>query len=74
MKTADKEKIRILSHINECRNEISDIENVHQYIYDQTAEVKARNKTILWWILIWPTSKTKAIEINSWKCLAKAQT
>jgi hypothetical protein len=48
---ADKEKVRILSHINECRNEISELENVHQYIYDQTAEVKARNKTILWWIL-----------------------
>ena len=47
----NKEKIRILSHINECRNEISELENVHQYIYDQTAEVKARNKTILWWIL-----------------------
>lgn len=47
----DKEKIKILSHINDCRNEISEIENVHQYIYDQTAEVKARNKTILWWIL-----------------------
>jgi len=47
----DQEKIRILSHINDARTEISDIENVHQYIYDQTAEVKARNKTILWWIL-----------------------
>ena len=47
-----KEKIRILSQINDSRNEISDIENVHQYIYDQTAEVKARNKTILWWILM----------------------
>jgi hypothetical protein len=49
--TADQDKIRILSQINDSRNEISDIENVHQYIYDQTAEVKARNKTILWWIL-----------------------
>jgi len=48
---ADKEKIKILSNINDCRNEISELENVHQYIYDQTAEVKARNKTILWWIL-----------------------
>ena len=48
---ADKEKIKVLSQIHDSRNEISDIENVHQYIYDQTAEVKARNKTILWWIL-----------------------
>ena len=47
----DEDKMRILSQINDSRNEISDIENVHQYIYDQTAEVKARNKTILWWIL-----------------------
>ena len=47
----DKEKMRILSQINDSRNEISDIENVHQYIYDQTAEVKARNKTILSWML-----------------------
>ena len=47
----DQEKIRILSQINDTRSEISEIENVHQYIYDQTAEVKARNKTILWWIL-----------------------
>ena len=50
-KEVETSKIRILSQINDSRNEISDIENVHQYIYDQTAEVKARNKTILWWIL-----------------------
>ena len=50
-KVVEASKIRILSQINDSRNEISDIENVHQYIYDQTAEVKARNKTILWWIL-----------------------
>ena len=48
---ADQDKIKVLSQINDARNEISDLENVHQYIYDQTAEVKARNKTILWWIL-----------------------
>lgn len=47
----NKEKIKILSQINDFRIEISEIENVHQYIYDQTAEIKARNKTILWWIL-----------------------
>ena len=48
---ASARKIQILTDINNFRTEISDIENVHQYIYDQTAEVKARNKTILWWIL-----------------------
>ena len=47
----NKRKLEILTQINECRAEISDIENTHQYIYDQTAEVKARNKTILWWVL-----------------------
>ena len=47
----NKRKIEILTQINESRSEISEIENTHQYIYDQTAEVKARNKTILWWVL-----------------------
>jgi hypothetical protein len=48
---SSRRKIEILTQINDARTEISEIENVHQYIYDQTAEVKARNKTILWWIL-----------------------
>lgn len=44
-------RLEIVSQMNDVRTELSDIENSQQYLFDQTAEVKARNKTILWWVL-----------------------
>ena len=47
----DNLKLDIVSQMNDVRTELYDIENSQQYLFDQTAEVKARNKTILWWVL-----------------------
>ena len=47
----DDSKLEIVSQMNDVRAELYDIDNSQQYLFDQTAEVKARNKTILWWVL-----------------------
>lgn len=46
-------KIRnnLLSKINDVNGEIVKIQNAYADIFDNTAEVKARNKTIEWWAL-----------------------
>jgi len=51
---SDAEKIEennILSKINEVRNELIELESQKASIFEQTAENRARNKTIMWWIL-----------------------
>ena len=41
----------ILEKMNEARSQIQDFENAQSNIFDQTAENRARNKTIMWWVL-----------------------
>jgi hypothetical protein len=41
----------LLSKINDINGEIVKIQNAYADIFDNTAEVKARNKTIEWWAL-----------------------
>jgi hypothetical protein len=48
---AQKKKNQALLRINEINLEITNIQNAYADIYDSTAEMKARNDTIEWWIL-----------------------
>jgi len=41
----------ILNEISETRKELQEIENYHSTLFDQTAENRARNQTIMWWVL-----------------------
>lgn len=54
IKTSEKtqeQKEGMLTEILLLRKELEDMENSYQYIFEQTAENKARNKTIMWWTL-----------------------
>jgi hypothetical protein len=41
----------ILTDITSTRKELQEIENYHSTLFDQTAETRARNQTIMWWVL-----------------------
>jgi len=44
-------KNELLVRINDVNSKLSSIENAYADIFDNTAEVKAKNKTIEWWVL-----------------------
>ena len=46
-----KEYKKTLTFLNEARKDLQEFETVQSTLYDQTAENRARNKTILWWVL-----------------------
>lgn len=48
-KTDDRNKL--LTKINHINGEITNIQNAYSDIFDNTAEIKARNKSIEWWAL-----------------------
>jgi hypothetical protein len=48
-KTDDRNKL--LTQINKINEEITTIQNAYADIFDNTAEIKARNKAIEWWAL-----------------------
>ncbi|MAH47461.1 hypothetical protein CMI37_16675 [Candidatus Pacearchaeota archaeon] len=41
----------LLLEISDIRRELTDIENSQSNIFDQTAENRAKNQTIMWWVL-----------------------
>ncbi len=41
----------LLIEVADIRRELSDIENSQSNIFDQTAENRAKNQTIMWWVL-----------------------
>ena len=41
----------LLVEISDMRRELTDIENSQSNIFDQTAENRAKNQTIMWWVL-----------------------
>ena len=41
----------VLTNINETKKELQQIENYQSTLFDQTAENRARNQTIMWWVL-----------------------
>lgn len=45
------EMTRLEKELTESRSTLTQFEMEQQSLYEQTAEVRARNKTILWWIL-----------------------
>jgi len=45
------EMARLEKELTESRSTLTQFEMEQQSLYEQTAEVRARNKTILWWIL-----------------------
>lgn len=48
-----KEKLSqdLVEEISALRRELTDIENSQSNIFDQTAENRAKNQTIMWWVL-----------------------
>ncbi len=46
-----KQKNDLLVKINKNNQQISNIKNAYVDIFEHTAEIKARNKTIEWWVL-----------------------
>jgi hypothetical protein len=42
---------KIIGELTQLRTEIQDFETAQASLFDQTAENRARNKTILWWVL-----------------------
>jgi len=46
-----KQRNDILNKINALHTEVNAIQNAYADIFDNTAEMKARNKTIEWWVL-----------------------
>ena len=42
---------QLLIDISDIRRELTDIENSQSNIFDQTAENRAKNQTIMWWVL-----------------------
>jgi hypothetical protein len=50
----EEEKARykqVIAELTELRTQIQDFETAQASLFDQTAENRARNKTILWWVL-----------------------
>ena len=41
----------IIERMNETRMQVQEFESAQSNIFDQTAENRARNKTIMWWVL-----------------------
>ena len=41
----------MLFELSDLRRELADIENAQSNIFDQTAENRAKNQTIMWWVL-----------------------
>lgn len=41
----------LLNKISITKKELQEIENYHSTLFDQTAENRARNQTIMWWVL-----------------------
>ena len=50
-KKKKEELTSILQKMNEARTQIQEFESAQSNIFDQTAENRARNKTIMWWVL-----------------------
>lgn len=49
----EKEKlVHLIKELNETRGKIQELEYNQISLFDQTAESRARNKTILWWVLM----------------------
>ena len=42
---------KLLRELSEMRRELVEIENSQSNIFDQTAENRAKNQTIMWWVL-----------------------
>tara|TARA_R110002110_G_scaffold59245_7_gene167878 strand:- start:23 stop:937 length:915 start_codon:yes stop_codon:yes gene_type:complete len=50
-KDEEKEKESLIEELGSSREEIQEFEMAQASLFDQTAENRARNKTILWWVL-----------------------
>lgn len=47
----NKKITTLLNEISTAKRELQEIENYHSTLFDQTAENRARNQTIMWWVL-----------------------
>ena len=47
----DKKIEQLVTEMSQTKRELQEIENYHSTLFDQTAENRARNQTIMWWVL-----------------------
>lgn len=59
-----KKKEEVTSFLKTARSRIQEFESNQASLYDQTAENRARNKTILWWVLHLSFAKNGEEEIS----------
>ena len=50
-KERDQKAAELLFEMTEIRNRMQDFESIRESVFDQTADSRARNKVVLWWIL-----------------------
>jgi hypothetical protein len=62
-----KDKITdLLVEMSEMRRELQDFETAQSSLFDQTAETRAKNKTIMWWVLQLAQIEKKHDEIKDY--------
>ena len=64
-----REKELLIEELGSAREEIQEFEMAQAALFDQTAENRARNKTILWWVLQLSYEKVgdDYVEVFKWK-------
>lgn len=69
-----KDKITdLLIEMSELRRELQDFETAQSSLFDQTAETRAKNKTIMWWVLQLAQIEKKNDEIKDYHWYKKEE-
>tara|TARA_Y100000593_G_scaffold95031_1_gene198594 strand:- start:78267 stop:79313 length:1047 start_codon:yes stop_codon:yes gene_type:complete len=69
-----KDKITdLLIEMSELRRELQDFETAQSALFDQTAETRAKNKTIMWWVLQLAQIEKKNDEIKDYHWYKKEE-
>ena len=69
-----KDKITdLLMEMSDVRRELQDFETAQSSLFDQTAETRAKNKTIMWWVLQLAEVEKKNDEIKDYHWYKKEE-
>jgi hypothetical protein len=69
-----KDKITdLLMEMSDLRRELQDFETAQSSLFDQTAETRAKNKTIMWWVLQLAQVEKKNDEIKDYHWYKKEE-
>jgi len=69
-----KDKITdLLMEMSDLRRELQDFETAQSSLFDQTAETRAKNKTIMWWVLQLAEVEKKNDEIKDYHWYKKEE-